>query len=148
MNTAYDNADRLVLARVPKDRIRERDAYEIFVRVEPNGDVIWSRDIADRGAVFSNAGAVSRSHVTYSLAVKRYLLVMIGPGKDLRFAGGFGVYDAPEGWGRGAQLFTQIPGMLGRANRSLFPPSGSQQMDGRRGSCFPAMTVSQSAAAH
>ena len=47
VNTAYDPANRLVLARVPKERIRERDAYEFFVRVEPNRDVIWSHNIGD-----------------------------------------------------------------------------------------------------
>jgi hypothetical protein len=58
------------LARVPEERIRERGACEFFVRVEPNGTVIWSHDIADRGAVFSNPGTVCRSHVTYSPALK------------------------------------------------------------------------------
>jgi hypothetical protein len=54
-NAAYDPADRLVLARVPKDRIRERDAYEFFMRVESNGDVIWSHNIVDRVWCFQTA---------------------------------------------------------------------------------------------
>ena len=37
VNTTYDPADRLVLARVPKERVRERDAYEFLVRIEPDG---------------------------------------------------------------------------------------------------------------
>ena len=123
-NTAYDPAYRLVLARVPKDRIRERDAYEFFMRVESNGDVIWSHNIVYRGAVFSNRGAVCRSHVTYSPALKRYLLTMIGPGNDTRFAGGFGVYYAPEPWGPWTTHFTRTPGASGRVNRPLYRPSG------------------------
>ena len=124
-NTAYEVADRLVLARVPKERIRERDAYEFFVRVESNGDVVWSRDIADRGAVFSNPGAVCRSHITYNPALKRYLLTMIGPdidGRyDGRFAGGFGVYDAPEPWGPWTTVFYTDAWDVGPGESASFP---------------------------
>ena len=35
MNTTYDTGDRLVLTRMPKERVRERDA-EFLVRIEPN----------------------------------------------------------------------------------------------------------------
>ena len=130
VNTAYDPADRLVLARVPKERIRERDAYEFFMRVESNRDIIWSHDIVDRGAVFSNRGAVCRSHVTYSPALKRYLLIMIGPGNDTRFAGGFGVYDAPEPWGPWTTAFyTDAWGVGSGESASL--PSKWLAADGR-----------------
>jgi CubicO group peptidase (beta-lactamase class C family) len=120
-NTAYDTADRLVLARVPKERIRERDAYEFFVRVEPNGDVTWLHDTADRGAVFSNPGAVCRSHVTYNPALKRYLLTMIGPVIDSRFAGGLGVYDAPEPWGPWTTAFYTDVWDVGPGESASFP---------------------------
>jgi CubicO group peptidase (beta-lactamase class C family) len=135
VNTAYQAADHLVLARVPKDRIRERDAYEFFVRVEPNGDVIWSREIADRGAVFSNPGAVCREHVTYNPALKRYLLVLIGPvidGIDGRFAGGFGVYDAPEPWGPWTTAFYTDAWDVGPGESASFP-SKWLSADGRSG---------------
>jgi len=120
-NTAYHPADRLVLARVPKERIRERYAYEFFVRVESNGDVIWSRDIADRGAVFSNPGAVCRSHITYNPAFKRYLLTTIGPVIDGRFAGGLGVYDAPEPWGPWTTAFYTDAWDVGPGESASFP---------------------------
>ena len=142
-NTAYEVADRLVLARVPKERIRERDAYEFFVRVESNGDVVWSRDIADRGAVFSNPGAVCRSHVTYSPALKRYLLIMIGPDIDgrTRLQGGLACTMLPSHGDHGQQLFTPTPGTLGRVNRPLFRPSGSPPTDDRHGLSFPVTIV-------
>jgi CubicO group peptidase (beta-lactamase class C family) len=120
-NTAYDPADRLVLARVPKERIRDRDAYEFFVRVESDGNVVWSRDIADRGAVFSNPRAVCRSHITYNPALKRYLLTMIGPGGDARFAGGLGVYDAPEPWGPWTTAFYTDAWDVGPGESASFP---------------------------
>jgi CubicO group peptidase (beta-lactamase class C family) len=121
VNTAYQPADHLVLARVPKERIRERDAYEFFVRVEPNGEVVWSHDIANRGAVFSNPGAVCRSHVTYHPALKRYLLTLIGPVIDGRFAGGLGVYDAPEPWGPWTTAFYTDAWDVGPGESASFP---------------------------
>jgi CubicO group peptidase (beta-lactamase class C family) len=120
-NTAYDPADRLVLARVPKEHIRERNAYEFFVRIEPNGNAVWSHDIRDRGSVFSNPGAVCRSHVTYSTALKRYLLVVIGPAVDSRFAGGFGVYDAAEPWGTWTTAFYTDAWDIGPGESASFP---------------------------
>jgi hypothetical protein len=123
-NTAYAAADRLVLARVPKERIGERDAYEFFVRVESNGDVVWSHHIGDRGPVFSNSGAVCRSHVTYNPALNRYLLTLIGPvidGIDGRFAGGFGVYDAPEPWGPWTTAFYTDAWDVGPGESASFP---------------------------
>jgi CubicO group peptidase (beta-lactamase class C family) len=120
-NTAYDVADRLVLARVPKERIRERDAYEFFVRIESNGDAIWSHNVVDRGAVFSNPSAVCRSQITYNPALKRYLLSMPGPGRDNRFAGGLGVYDAPEPWGPWTTVFYTGVWDVGPGESSSFP---------------------------
>ena len=140
VNTAYEIADRLVLARVAKERIHERDAYEFFVRVESNGDVTWSRDIADRGTVFSNPDAICRSHVTYSPALKRYLLTMIGPVidsrgfsvYDARFAGGIGVYDAPEPWGPWTTAFYTDAWDVGPGESASFP-SKWLAADGRSG---------------
>src|SRR5207253_6276872 len=51
-DSAYTAADRMVLARVPKMQIKERTAYEFFEGLGKNGLPIWSKEIADRGAVF------------------------------------------------------------------------------------------------
>jgi hypothetical protein len=107
-DSAYEPADRMVLARVPKDRIRDRDRYEFFVRLDGQVDPVWSRDIAERGAVFTNPGRVYRSGIAYSRGLKRYIWYQPLPGEqlqhdggrtDIRFEGGMGVYDAPEPWG-------------------------------------------------
>jgi CubicO group peptidase (beta-lactamase class C family) len=98
-DSAYDRADRFVLARVPREKLRERAAYEFFVKSDAGGQPVWSRDIAQRGAVFRNPGACYRSGITYNAGLKRYLWCQIGPGEDTRFAGGFAIYDAPEPWG-------------------------------------------------
>jgi hypothetical protein len=88
-----------MLARVPKARVKEHDAFEFFVKSDAGGRATWSKNITERGAIFTNPGSCYRSHMTYNPALKRYLLTTIGEGKDTRFAGGFGIYDSPEPWG-------------------------------------------------
>ncbi len=97
-DSAYDPADRMVLARVPKDRTLDREAYEFFVRFRA-GEPEWSADINRRGAVFTHASNCYRSSVSYNPALKRYLWVQPLPGDAERFFGGLGIYDAPEPWG-------------------------------------------------
>jgi CubicO group peptidase (beta-lactamase class C family) len=98
-DSAYERADRMVLARAPQDRLRQRAAYEFFVRRKDDGSAEWTSDISKRGAAFENPGQCYRSSVTYNAGLKRYLWTQTGAGEDTRFAGGFGIYDAPEPWG-------------------------------------------------
>jgi len=98
-DSAYTPADGMVLARVPKERIRDRAAYEFFAGVDPKSGPRWSSRLEQRRPVFTHAGRCYRSAITYNSALKRYLWVQIIPGKDTRFQGGFGIYDAPEPWG-------------------------------------------------
>ncbi len=120
-NTAYQRADRLVMARVPRDRLRDRDAYEFFVRRDEQGNAHWSRNVADRGGFFENPGACYRSHMTYHPGLKRYLLTTIGRGADTRYAGGFGVYDAPEPWGPWTTAFFTDTWDVGPGESNQFP---------------------------
>jgi CubicO group peptidase (beta-lactamase class C family) len=98
-DSAYERADRFVMARVPKEKIRDRAAYEFFVKLDPNDQPTWSKDVKERGAVFTNPGACYRSGISYNAGLKRYLWCQIGPGNDTRYTGGFAIYDAPEPWG-------------------------------------------------
>jgi CubicO group peptidase (beta-lactamase class C family) len=96
---AYERVDRMVLARVPKEKIRERDAYEFLEELDINGQPKWTRDVAQRGAVFEEKGRCYRSSISYNAGLKRYLWVQTGLGTDTRYAGGFAIYDSPEPWG-------------------------------------------------
>lgn len=98
-DSAYEHADRFVLARAPKDRLRARAAYEFFVKLDADGRVFWSRNVRERGAVFANPGACYRSSVSFNPGLNRYLWCQTGPGQDTRFAGGFAICDAPDPWG-------------------------------------------------
>lgn len=92
--SAYESDDRLVLARVPKDKIRERAAYEFFVRLDAGSRPVWSADIEQRGAVFTYPGNCQRVDAVYNPGIGRYLLAL-GHDHD----GGWGIYDAAEPWG-------------------------------------------------
>jgi CubicO group peptidase (beta-lactamase class C family) len=98
-DSAYERADRFVMARVPKEKLRERSAYEFFVRLDSTGQPVWSRNVNERGAVFTHAGSCYRSSMSYHAGLKRYLWCQTGAGNDTRFSGGFAIYDAPEPWG-------------------------------------------------
>ncbi len=100
-DSAYEPADAMVLARVHKDRIRDRHAYQFFAGLDVAGHPQWSADIEQRGPVFVHPGLCRRSGISYSAALRRYLWWQQRSEEDVdtRFQGGFGVYDAPEPWG-------------------------------------------------
>ena len=92
--SAYQSDDALVLARVPKERIRERDAYEFFVRLDADGRPVWTKNIASRGPVFQFPGHCERADAVYNPLIKRYLVAL-----GYNHKGGWGIFDAPEPWG-------------------------------------------------
>jgi hypothetical protein len=128
-DSAYSVVDGLVLARVPKKKIRQRDAYEFFTG-QRAGRASWSPDLTRHGAVFSAASLCYRANVTYCSPLKRYLLVMAirtptahdKTGKiDTRFAGGLGIYDAPAPWGPWTTTFFATQWDVGPGDSASFP---------------------------
>ena len=124
-DSAYESADRMVLARVPKDGIRDHGAYEYFKRVSDWGDPFWTKTIEERGAVFSHPGHCFRAGITYSPGLQRYLWSQIHPqsedSRGPRFQGGFGVYEAPEPWGPWRTVFYTPAWDVGPGETSSFP---------------------------
>ncbi len=117
---AYQPADRMVLARVPKGRIKERGAYEFFEGVSPEGIPLWTQDIAQRRSVFDHQKGCCRSSISYDPGLKRYLWCQTLPG-DARFHGGFGIYDAPEPWGPWTTAYFTEDWDVGPGETSSFP---------------------------
>ena len=72
----------LFLARVPKDKLRVRAAYEFFQGLSPSGEVRWTMDPAQMRPVFGDANGVGVAGVLYVPALKRFLLTGFhtGPG--------------------------------------------------------------------
>jgi len=92
-DSAYHSDDGVLLARVPKERIRGRDAWEYFV--EQKGEsAVWSKEIANASPVWKFPAHAQRVDAVYSQAFGRVLLLV---GYD--HSGGWGIYDAPAAWG-------------------------------------------------
>lgn len=92
--SAYESDNGVSLARVPKDRIRDRSAWEFYERTGGGGRPVWTSDITHRGAVFAYPANCQRVDVVYDAGIGRYLMAL---GYD--HAGGWGLFDAPEPWG-------------------------------------------------
>ncbi|MFO7904934.1 MAG: serine hydrolase [Pirellulaceae bacterium] len=129
--SAYQPADRFILMRVHKEKIAERDAYEFFVERNKDDQPVWTKDIDKRGAVFEHDGNCYRSGISYNAGLGRYVwcqiipsenLAFAGPKGDMRFEGGFGVYDAPEPWGPWTTAYFTKNWDVGPGETSSLPP--------------------------
>ena len=81
-DSAYEPADRMVLARVPKGKITRARRLRVLQRASTrSGQPLWSKEIAERGGGLHAQGPMLplRHHAT-TPASKRYLWVQIIPG--------------------------------------------------------------------
>ncbi|MEZ4712973.1 MAG: hypothetical protein R3A44_37635 [Caldilineaceae bacterium] len=122
--SAYTAADRFILMRAPKDQLRNKAAYEYFVGVDGANNPTWSSNVSQRGSVFTNPGLARRSGISYIPGLKRYLWWQQSNNgsEDTRFAGGFGVYDAPEPWGPWTTVYHTDKWDVGPGETGSFPP--------------------------
>jgi hypothetical protein len=122
-DSAYTPADRMVLARVPKGKVREKADYEYYAGLDAKGLPTWSKDVAKRAAVFEHKGKCYRSGITFHPATRQYLWCQILPGKEPgpRFQGGFGIYSAPEPWGPWRTVYYTEQWDVGPGETSHFP---------------------------
>ncbi len=103
--SAYEQADQMVMARVPKDRLMDWRHYRYFAGYGTNGQPVWSEDVRKREPVFVNPGNCYRSSLSYARGLGRYLWCQIIPlsGREEkqgpRFRGGLGIFEAPNPWG-------------------------------------------------
>ena len=124
---ADEPADRMILMRVPKNRLIEQAAYEFFVQIT-DGKPVWSDDFNQRGAIFEHPDACLRSGISYHAPTKRYLWWQQIPNEpghedrgDTRFSGGFGIYDASEPWGPWTTVYYTRQWDVGSGERAEFP---------------------------
>ena len=92
--SAYESDNGLVLARVAKDRISDRSAWEFYAGADGNGGPVWTADLARRVPVFAYPANCGRVDVVYDAGIKRYLMALA-----YDHAGGWGLFDAPKPWG-------------------------------------------------
>ncbi len=113
---AYEPYDRIALARVPKGRVKEKEAYEYFVRLDQGGQAIWSSQLGERGGTLAYPEHCERVDVAYDKGLGRYLLAMgFGHGK------GWGLYDAPQPWGPWSMAFSTPDWGLGETHGYRLP---------------------------
>jgi CubicO group peptidase (beta-lactamase class C family) len=120
-DSAYQRADRMVLARVAVDQLQNRAAYEFLQELDGQGRPVWTKDITRRGAVMVRPGRCYRSSVSFNAGLNRYLWVQTGLGEDTRFAGGLAIYDAPEPWGPWTSVFSTDRWDVGPGETASFP---------------------------
>ena len=142
-DSAYKPADRMVMARVRKDRIIEQGGYEFFKGLDSKSHPVWTKDIRERGAVFINPGKCYRSGISYNAGLKRYLWCQTVYGsEDMRLKGGLGIFDGPEPWGPWSTVYYTEKWDVGPGETSSFPAKWMSN-DGRTcyllfsgGDCF------------
>ena len=99
-DSAYEFDPHVVMARVPADRVMEREAYEFYAGLGANGDPLWSPDIEQRRPTFTDPRGVQRIGLTYNAALQRYILVTAhDDGSGATHTPALVVFDAPEPWG-------------------------------------------------
>lgn len=119
--SAYKPADRMVLARVPKEKLSHRASYTFFRKLDANEKPLWTREIENRGAVFVHPARCYRSGITYNAGLRRYFWCQTIPKGDTRFSGGFAIYDAPEPWGPWTTVYFTPHWDVGPGETSAFP---------------------------
>lgn len=86
---AEGTMNQLVMFRVPKDRILEREAYEYFAGLDPDGGAAWTEDIDERAVVhaFPHGWVNTKFHpwawvpsVTYNAPLGLYMMASFGMG--------------------------------------------------------------------
>ncbi len=124
---AYKNSDHFVLARVPKDQIKDWRKYEYFAGYKLDNKPRWSNDIRKRESVFTNPAKCYRSGITYDSGVKRYLwcqtiqLSSSGKNTDVRFRGGLGIFESKNPWGPWKTVYYTRDWDMGPGETSSIP---------------------------
>jgi len=99
--SAYESDDWLTLARAPKNKVRDRAAWEFLVSLSDSGFPTWTSDIAKRGPVFRNPRRCRRTDFIFNPGLNRYLLTVA-----YDHEGGWGLFDAPDPWGPWTTAFS------------------------------------------
>lgn len=106
-DSAYGYSPDIVMARVLKHQVPERNFYEFFVGFDRNARPQWSSDLTQRKPIFTDPNGTQRIAITYNAGLKRYLLTTSHrpAGSQAMHTAALGVFDAPEPWGPWTTVF-------------------------------------------
>lgn len=98
-NDAYEFTSDIVMARVPRNKISDRAAYEFFAGLDEKGAPTWSADIARRKPIFTDPRGTQRVSMAYNKGLKRYIMTASHRVGDGPYSSSLGIFEAPEPWG-------------------------------------------------
>lgn len=113
---AYTSFDGVVLARVHRASIRDREAYEFYAGAGSDGGPRWTDKIEQRVATFRYPRHCQRLDVVFHPRLQRYLMALAFDQE-----GGWGIFDAPQPWGPWTTAFFTPDGGLGRTHSYRLP---------------------------
>lgn len=114
--SAYEEYDHIVLARVHRRSVRERSAYEFYKGLNDDGEPLWTANIEERGPVFTFPEHCHRLEALYHAATGRYWLV-----PACNHEGSWGIFDAPTPYGPWSTVYYTDYWGLGRTHSYRFP---------------------------
>jgi hypothetical protein len=130
-NSAYDFDPDIVMARVPADRVAQRDAYAFYAGLDERGEPIWHPDIERRRAIFTDPRGTQRVAITYNRALDRYFLTTAhNDGSGATHTPALGIFDAPEPWGPWTTIYDDDRWAEGWMIHHKFPTAWMSE-DGR-----------------
>jgi hypothetical protein len=106
-DNAYQYSPDIVLARVPKERVRYREAYEFYAGQTSDNTTSWLADIDKRVPIFSNPAGTQRVAMSYNPALKRFILTTSHrpEGDNRTHTDALGVYESEFPWGYWKTLY-------------------------------------------
>jgi hypothetical protein len=123
-NSAYAFDPDIVMARVPREHVARRQAYEFYAGSDAEGDPLWSADIGQRRPIFSDPQGTQRIAVTHNRPLGRYLLTTAhSDGSGATHTPALGVFDAPEPWGPWTTVYYNDHWAQGWMIHHKFPPA-------------------------
>ncbi len=136
-DSAYGYSPDIVMARVPKECVADRRAYEFFRGLDESDRPVWSGEIDKRVPIFTDPHGTQRIAITYNAGLGRYILTTshLPPGVQATHTAALGVFDAPEPWGPWTTVYyndhwSVVEGKDCRTYHHKFPPKW-MSADGR-----------------
>lgn len=133
---------QLNCARVPKERILDRSAYEFFLQADGAGGAVWTRDIHRRGAIHQFPGHYGwyswLPSVVYNQGLDLFIMAAGGTGVNgsgmHELPASLGIYCAGRPWGPWEQIYYTDEWVADNPANRLYQPKLSPKWisaDGR-----------------
>ena len=91
---------RISLIRCKKQDLEDIKRYQYFTGLSEDGSPVWSENISDRKAVFTDdRNGVMRTSIIYNSGIGRYILITQQVSRKYDENGHIGIYEAPKPWG-------------------------------------------------